>query len=221
MKVLMPPYRYLKLKKEYFNKSVNILDVGCGPNGPLLAKKYFPKCNYYALDINNFKNSEKYRAIMKEFYHVNLETDNLTSVPEKHFDLIIFSHVIEHLSNGLDVIKKLTSKLNSEGKIYVEFPSPRTLFFPNAIRKGGGLLNFCDDPSHICIYSIKDIANGLLKNGFTIVKAGKARKLLYAFLAPFFLPIQIYFYLKYKKFSFRFGIWDFLGVGEFVYAKKR
>ena len=46
--------------------------------------------------------------------------------------MIIISHVIEHLDNGIELIKDLEKFIKPNGLMYVETPSPRTLKFPKA-----------------------------------------------------------------------------------------
>ena len=49
--------------------------------------------------------------------------------------------------------------LKPDGCIYIEFPSVRSLNLPSM----RGALNFCDDKTHLRIYSIQEVANILLQ----------------------------------------------------------
>ena len=67
---------------------------------------------------------------------------------DNHYDLIILSHVIEHINNGLDVVERLSKKLKFGGHIYIEYPSLKSLQLPSA----QGSLHFCDDDTlSVCI----------------------------------------------------------------------
>jgi hypothetical protein len=79
-----------------------------------------------------------------------------------------------------------------------------------------GTLNFCDDPTHVRIYDIKEIANTLIRCGFKIIKAGKRRNLIRCLLTPL---VAIYHLIKFKKVQGSV-FWDILGFAEFVYAVK-
>jgi hypothetical protein len=79
-----------------------------------------------------------------------------------------------------------------------------------------GTLNFCDDPTHVRIYDIKEIANTLIRCGFKIIKAGKRRNLIRCLLTPL---VAIYHLIKFKKVQGS-AFWDILGFAEFVYAVK-
>jgi len=41
-----------------------------------------------------------------------------------------------------------------------------------------GCLNFCDDPTHVRVYTIVEIANILLKKNFKILRAGRHKVIL-------------------------------------------
>jgi SAM-dependent methyltransferase len=148
---------------------------------------------------------------MEKFYNIDLEKETLDSLPDAYFDVIIVSHVIEHLKNGLEILPSISKKLKQGGEIYIEFPSIRSLSFP----RGG--LHFCDDPSHVRAYDIREIANVLLSNGFKIIKAGicssVARKII--------SPIQLFRIMLMQKKVTLAGLWDLFGFADFVYAVKK
>jgi 2-polyprenyl-3-methyl-5-hydroxy-6-metoxy-1,4-benzoquinol methylase len=58
------------------------------------------------------------------------------------------THVIEHLYNGDKVLKNILSKLKSNG-----------FFLPSMYNT----LNFYDDPTHVHVYSVKELKK-FLKN---------------------------------------------------------
>lgn len=129
-------------------------------------------------------------------------------MPNDFFDVVIASHVLEHLSNGLEVLSKLTKKIKIGGCMYIEYPSLKSLHLPSM----KGTLHFCDDNSHKKLYSLVDICNVLLSNDFKIIKAGTRRNIWGIML----IPIRIFF-----EGPFNAGIyWDLLGFAEFCFAKK-
>lgn len=60
--------KFCYIWKEFNNKEFNLLDIGCGNHSPQLTKLYFPKVNYYGLDITNYNNDEIDFKVMKQFY---------------------------------------------------------------------------------------------------------------------------------------------------------
>jgi 2-polyprenyl-3-methyl-5-hydroxy-6-metoxy-1,4-benzoquinol methylase len=209
------PTKLRYLYRDFKNKKFNILDIGCGNNSPTLFKKWFPKANYFGIDKSIYNNTKKDLEIMQEFYQLDLTKLSFDSIEDNYFDVIFMSHVIEHLPNGLDVLKKLIKKLKKNGTIYIEFPSTNSLSFPSA----RGTLHFCDDETHIKLYDLKEISNLLLSNNFKIIKAGKARDLIRILLFFISIPYQIYSLLKHKKLTVKYGLWDLVGFSHFIYAR--
>ncbi len=202
---LINKFRYIW--KELNNKEFNLLDIGCGNHSPQITKLYFPKVNYYGVDITSYNNDELDFKVMKQFYHKDLEKDSIDDIPNNFFDVIIVSHVIEHLSNGLEVIDKLAKKIKTNGYIYIEFPSLKSL----SLHSMKGTLHFCDDNSHKKLYSLIDICNILLSNEFKIIKAGTRRNIWRIILTP----------IQLLRHPFKGGTyWDLFGFAEFCIAKK-
>jgi hypothetical protein len=214
-RILIPP-KYKLFYHELKSMSFNLLDIGCGDHSPTLTKYWFPKCRYYGLDKQIYNNSPDDLEVMEIFYKIDLERDNLKEIPDSFFNVIILSHVLEHLSNGLEVLETLSHKLQQQGKIYVEVPSIRSLALPSA----RGTLNFCDDPTHIRFYGIVEIVNTLLANGVKIIKARRRRNWPRILITPLIIPFHLGFRLKHGEWSGR-GLWDLLGFADYVYGEKR
>jgi 2-polyprenyl-3-methyl-5-hydroxy-6-metoxy-1,4-benzoquinol methylase len=205
-----------KFYRQWKNKSFTLLDVGCGNHSVKKIKFWFPKASYFGLDRELYNIDKNDIALMEKFLLIDLTKDSLTTLEDNFFDVIIMSHVIEHLPNGDEVLQTLLQKLKSGGEIYIEFPSTKSL----SLWSAQGTLNFCDDPTHIRIYDIKEIANILLKNRVKVIRAGIARDLLRTILFPLTIPMQLYSLLKHKKLKVQFALWDFTGFGNYVYGKK-
>lgn len=197
------------------DKSFNMLDVGCANGSVALAKRWFPKCRYHGLDITDGYLTDADRAAMEQFYKCDLETSDLSELPDQKFDVIVIAHVIEHLTNSLQVLARLTKKLAPGGHIYVEFPSVNALSLPSA----RGTLNFCDDPTHIRLYDVKEVANVFLANGLKVIRGGRRREWLRILLSPLTLPTQIKTLLTEGRLDAT-GLWDLMGFAEFVYARR-
>ncbi|PKL83322.1 MAG: methyltransferase type 11 [Ignavibacteriae bacterium HGW-Ignavibacteriae-3] len=212
-KMLIPnQFRYFY--KDYRNEYFKLLDVGCGNHAARLAKKWFSNCEYYGVDRGSYNNDENDFALMKKFYEIDLQNNinKLDDIPDNYFNVIVFNHVIEHLENGVEVLGKLSSKLVKGGKIYIEFPSVNSLRLPGM----QDTFNFCDDPTHIRIYSVREVANELLRNKFRIIKAGPRRNMRRIILTPLIL------FMDWRKTGrlVSYGLWDICGFAEYVYAEK-
>jgi len=206
------PVRLKHFKSDYKKKTINFLDVGCGNHSPRVTKKWFPEWNYYGIDKEDYNIDNQDKTNIKQYYKLDLSKDSLNIIPDNYFDVILMAHVIEHLPNGLDVVKQLAKKIKSGGKIYIEFPSERSLALPSMY----GTLNFCDDPTHIRIYSVVDLVNLLLQNNFRIIRAGTRRDKLMILTFPLRILLKIIVHRKLGGGDF----WDVLGFASYVYAKK-
>jgi len=214
------PYKYRLISKLIEKKrTINILDVGCGHNSFNICKKYFSFDNYDGIDKEIWLGKEDEYKDLTHLFLIDLETEQakIDSLDDKSYDLILISHVIEHISNGEEVIQKLLPKLSNNGVIYIETPSVKTLKYPSGI----GFFNFHDDPTHKKVYSYRELSNLLIKNKCKVVKAGIRRDpIRLIFYSPFYLVWNILYSLPFKKKWDVRGLWDFFGIAQFVLAKK-
>ncbi len=210
-----PKVKYL-IKHFKKNSQLNLLDVGCGNNSALLFKHWLPNCQYHGIDRGIYNNSKESFAEMVCFFDKNLVIDDLSDIKSDYYDAIVFSHVIEHLPNGLEVLSKLVEKLKHNGIIYIEFPSVRSLSFPTGI----GTLQFCDDDTHIKVYDVKEVANTLLAGGVTVLYGGTVRDFLRWIIAVCTLPLQLY-YLIFRGKLHAWGMWRLMEFSDCVIGVKR
>lgn len=82
--------------------------------------------------------------------------------PEDTFDLIICSHVIEHVVSPVEILRSLSRHLSETGTLFVEVPME--------IWKRPPLLNQKDPVTHINFFSPNSLKNAFLASGMTIVK---------------------------------------------------
>ncbi len=209
-RILSPP-QYTSFYRTYRGREFTFLDVGCGNHSASIAKRWFPQCRYYGIDRTIYNNDEADLAAMEEMYEIDLEKESLEPVQDGFYDLVLVNHVIEHLPNGLSVLAALTAKLRPGGRMYVEYPSARSLSLPSL----RGTLNFCDDDTHVRVYDVKDVANTLLANEMRVLRGGVRRSWLRIALLPVTLPLAV------AKGNPAVPLWDLLRFAEFVYAEKR
>lgn len=211
---LLKDFRFKVLKKFLSSSRINILDVGCGNHSPSITKKWFSQSKYYGIDISsNCNNDEADINLIDKFYSMDLTKLDFHEIPDNYFDAIIMSQIIEHLHNGDKVIEGLINKMKPDGLIYIEYPSQKSLALPSCRES----LNFSDDSSHCRIYSIKEIANLLMRNGCKIIKGGTRRDTIKIITIPLFIVKS----LISKRYISGGIFWDILGFAEFVIAKKR
>lgn len=101
----------------YAIKQSKIFDIGCG-NGLLLKKlKELGSKNLYGIDL-----SESCVELLKKD-GINAEQGSVLNIPfNEKADVIILSHILEHVLDLKSALKCLYDKLSDDGFIYVEVP---------------------------------------------------------------------------------------------------
>lgn len=220
LRTIIKPYRYRLITKIVDKKTaINILDVGCGHNSFNICKKYFLFDIYDGIDKEIWQGKvDDYKDLTHLFlFDLEKELEKVDNLIDKYYDLILMSHVIEHINNGEEIIQKLLPKLSLNGVIYIETPSKKTLKYPSGI----GFFNFHDDPTHKKVYSYRKLSNILIKNNCNVIKAGIRRDpVRLIFYSPFYLLWNIFYSLPFKKKWDVRGLWDFFGIAQYVLAKK-
>jgi hypothetical protein len=195
---------------------VRVLDVGCGNHSVSILKEWFPECEYHGIDRALYNIDDTDLGKMKRFYELDLTTSTLSEIPDGYFDVILCSHVIEHLKNGLEVLERLSGKVRASGTVYVEFPSVRSLSLPSAT----DTLNFCDDPTHVRLYDLKELGNLFLGRGFRIRRAGVRRDFIRILVFFLTIPLQVLALLRTGKLVARRGLWDVTGFADYLVAER-
>jgi ubiquinone/menaquinone biosynthesis C-methylase UbiE len=211
--MFIKPFR-IKLTQQYLpNKKLTILDIGAGSHSAGITKKWLPECHYSGVDISrNYNNDESDFKAMDEFYLMDLTKLEFDAIPDNNFDLIVMSHVIEHLHNGDRVINGLLPKLKKGGIIYLEFPSEKSVNFPSKKET----LNFYDDPTHCRIFTVKEVCSILTQNQLVILSAGTRKEIINIILMPFKIVYQ-----TITRGYVRGGVyWDYYGFAEYVCARR-
>lgn len=191
-----------------------LLDLGAGNHSPSKTTEIFPNCTYHGVDLNyDYEYTKADIAALKKFYEMDLTKLEFDEMPDGYYDYINMAHIIEHLHNGDTVVEKIATKLKKGGYIYIEYPGKKSTTLPSMY----GTLNFYDDPTHVRVYSVKELSELLRKNGFEIVSSGTRRSWYYIFLIPF---TSMAYMLKGKRIPAAV-LWDLMGFAEYVFAQKK
>ncbi len=216
-KVICPP-KLLFAVKIFKKEPINILDIGCGNYSFLLTKKWLNIKHYTGVDKEYWHDEKDSYKDIEDLKFIDLEKpDALIKIPNDFYDYIIFNHVIEHLTNAEEVLKEFLKKLKKNGYIYIETPSIKTLNYPSA----KGFLNFYDEETHKRVYPSPYLISVMMSYGFKIKKYGTRRDFKRIIL--YTIPMLIYnilYSIPFKKKLDSRGLWDFLGIAEFVLAYK-
>jgi SAM-dependent methyltransferase len=214
MSVKLKPFR-IRVIQNFSNRTdLKILDIGSGSHSSSITKKWWPDCHYTGVDLDlKDDNTPEDISAMDEFIQLDLTELDYKKIPDNSFDVIIMSHVIEHLHNGDQVLPLLFKKLKKGGLFYIEFPCEASASFPSKRET----LNFFDDDTHVRIYSIKEVANIFMQENFMVKAAGKNRSWLNIALMPIKIPLQLL-----TKSYVRGGVyWDWYGFADYLVAEKK
>ena len=214
MSTRIKPFRLKTIGKFTNKKDLRILDIGSGSHSSTITKKWLPNCHYTGVDRDvNYGNTEEDIQNMDEFFQLDLTALDYGAIPNNAYDVIIMSHVIEHLHNGEQVLPLLFQKLKKGGLFYIEFPCEASASFPSKKET----LNFFDDDTHVRIWSIKEVANIFMRGRFNVKMAGKNRSRINIALMLIKIPLQLI-----TKGYVRGGVyWDYYGFADYLIAEKR
>ena len=214
--VLGSPRNRLFLGAFRADSRLSVLDVGGGLGMSLNEiKMIFPNVEYSCVDLlEEDQYLKRNRGKFQNYWKIDLASLAFGQIPDNHFDVIICSHVIEHLFNGDAVLLAMLKKLKVGGYIYVEYPCQKSLHLPSM----PGTLNFMDDKTHCRIYTEVELVNLLLKNGVLPIKSGVRRNFIRIVFLPLLLIYKICFVGSRSAIAYEF--WDFFGFAEFVFAKR-
>ena len=195
-----------------------ILDIGCGNGSPSITKRWFPDCHYTGADIQRYNLTEADDAAIDEFFQLDADGSGYDAIPAASYDFVILSHVIEHMTAPAPILAALCAKLRPGGYIWIAFPSLRSLSLPHSVDE---TLQFCDDPTHVYVPDVREIANILLANGVKVLHAGPSREGFFTTLADNFkLMKRLLKKLFTGGFSGR-GMWYRLGFEDHVFGQRR
>jgi len=196
---------------------LRILDIGCGNHSPTVTKRWFPGCHYAGADIADYNLDAADHAAMDEFFLVGADGSGYDAIPDSSYDLVILNHVVEHMAQPAPVLAVLCGKLAPGGLIWIAFPSLRSLALPHSEDE---TLQFCDDPTHVWVPDLREVANVLLANGVSVLDAGRSREGFFTSLADAF---KLGKRLARKWFTGRFsgrGLWYVLGFEDHVLGQR-
>lgn len=137
-----------------------------------------PDLRLHAVDVAGIPEHYPPRCL---FHRADLEHDRLPW-PDGSMAAITCMHLVEHLRSPDFLIAEAARLLQPGGRIYFETPHPKTLDLPPAPKEGPGkfTFNFHDDPTHVRLVPMNELAETARRAGLEIVARGTSRNWLFA-----------------------------------------
>jgi SAM-dependent methyltransferase len=192
----------------YMQEGAEYLDVGCGDKAPYSTFKYYLSISYSGIDYHDIEG----KSTMKFFFNCDLENNDLYEIPDNYYDIIILSHIIEHITNGEQLLRNLIRKLKTGGILYIETPNEISLRLPSWY----GTLNFYDDPTHKRLYSQDELCTILRNNNCSIVTSRIRHNIKRIILFPFYALHSLFVSKKLNAVV----LWDIVGFAHYVIGRK-
>lgn len=138
-----------------------VLEVGCGAGG-ILSRYLDIGCEVLGLDFD-----ENYLAYAQK-NNIPVKRGSVEQLRfNEKYDLIILSHVLEHIKYPSDFLKKLSNHLTNDGVLYIEVPSLDNL-------ESGGykydLLRYLQN-AHTIHFTIKSLELMCKRSGYRCIKS--------------------------------------------------
>lgn len=151
---------YLALSLKNLSKAKRVIDIGCG-DGEFLSMFKGLGCEVFGTEYD-----PRTEEICRNKGITMLRGGVMPSLsglgnPEK-FDLVIFTEVIEHINNPIDVIENIFHLLKKDGLLYVTTPNFESLE-RRVLRAQWGMICY---PEHISFYSPSTLNSILKRCGF-------------------------------------------------------
>ncbi|MDV7340793.1 class I SAM-dependent methyltransferase [Terasakiella sp. A23] len=151
----------LEFSKEFLPKDARILEIGTGAGG--IPKIFQDEAGYTALGLDFDDRYIEYGRSQG----VDIRKGGIEMIKEdEKFNLVIVSHVLEHIVTPSKFLQDIKKILKPKGYIYIEIPSL------NSVSQGAYNFDFLNyfQNSHVNHYSVDSFKRLLHQNGLKAVK---------------------------------------------------
>ena len=127
-KIPLPYHKIISdLAVKYSDTGASVLDIGCGIGQmvELIDQKAQGQREIYIADAyENCLEETTKRITPKAVYHIDETNFDVTDKIKEQFDVVIMSHVLEHMLNPVQAVKDVMSLVKDGGHLILAVPNP-------------------------------------------------------------------------------------------------
>lgn len=163
----------------------NVLDLGCG--GGSLGKAISVGTGASVVGVTfNEREAERARSVLRDVVVADLNTLDVSTLPNSPYDCIICCHVLEHLYDPKSLLMKLRDVIGPQGVLIVALPN--VLFWKQRLRFFAGRFRYTDgglmDRTHFRFFDWHSANELVRESGYTIEQSSADGVLPLARLVP-------------------------------------
>lgn len=141
-----------------------ILDVGCGAGDTAhLLSRYHPSIVIDGITVSEAEHVAASRCCNKVF-RLDIESDPLPEFALAPYDALLFLHVLEHLVNPVEALRRFLPHLRAGGKVLIAVPN--IVFWKNRWQLMLGRFNYSNagtmDHTHLRFYTFQSARQYLI-----------------------------------------------------------
>jgi len=174
------------------NSVKSLAEVGCGSGHNLAAIQKRLLKKGIATEIYGCDYSSQYVKLARELFNVNALQGNIESLIKAgvKVDVVILSHLFEHLVDLKSEMKKIKRILNESGIVYIEVPG--ILDLKNKFEYDCDLLKYLTI-AHTYNFSLGTLTNTMMLGGFDLIAGNEYVRSVFKISASGKKPINNYY----------------------------
>jgi ubiquinone/menaquinone biosynthesis C-methylase UbiE len=113
-----------------------VLEIGFGSGEVLFS--FHPNCEIFGVELSGSAVEEvnkKAASMNYRVFNVQVSSSSTLDYPDSYFDIVVASHVIEHIENDDLIMKEVHRVLKNGGCLIVLIPINEKYFDPNHVHK--------------------------------------------------------------------------------------
>lgn len=107
----------------FVSDNQNVVEIGCSSGFILNKMSEYKKCKFYGFDLDK----DAINFGKKVFKNLILSSEDFFSETMK-FDVVVLSHILEHIDYPLLFIEEIKKHLTTNGKIIIGVPNSKNMF---------------------------------------------------------------------------------------------